>query len=220
MTWQDCVKEAAKTHSDLISAQEVVKQSEAAKKITASALFPQIDSSVSASAKKTKTSTSQSTADTYNYGVTGTQLLFDGAKTFDEVKAASENIKASQFNYKFTSSTVRLRLRSAFINVLKYQEFMKLTEEIHKIRRDNLALISLRYESGIEHKGALMTAQANVAEAEFEIAQAKRALEVAQRELTKEMGRIKFSEITVGGGIKVSGPALEKPDFEALASGK
>jgi len=217
MTWQDCVGEAAKNHPDLISAQEVVKQSEAAKKITASTLFPQIDAGVTASTTKTKTSTSKKTTDAYSYGVTGTQLLFDGTKTFNNVKAASENIKANQFNYKFTSSTVRLRLRTAFINVLKYQEFMKLTEEIQKIRRDNLILISLRYESGIEHKGALLAAEANVAEAEFEIAQAKRALEVAQRELSKEMGRTKFSPMLVGGDIKVSDSALEKPDFETLA---
>ena len=36
LTWQDCVKEAAKNHPDLISAQEVVKQNQADKSIAAS----------------------------------------------------------------------------------------------------------------------------------------------------------------------------------------
>jgi len=217
LSWQDCIKEAAKNHPDLISAQESVKQSEASKKITASALFPQVDSNLSASTARTDTGATSSTADTYSYGVTGTQLLFDGAKTINNVKAAKEFLKAAQYNYRFTSSEVRLRLRTAFINLLKAQELLNITQEIYNIRRSNLELITLRYESGIEHKGALLTAEANLAEAEFEIAQAKRALEVAQRELIKEMGRTKFSPMRAEGDFKVSDVALEKPDFETLA---
>jgi outer membrane protein TolC len=222
LTWQDCIKEAAKNHPDLISAQEAVKESEASKKITASTLFPQIDSNLEASTEKTRTTTSGSTTskttDTYTYGATATQLLFDGFKTLDNVKAASQNLKAAEYNYKYTSSEVRLRLRTAFVNVLKAQELLNITEEIYNIRRGNLELITLRYESGIEHKGALLTAEANLAQAEFEIAQTKRALEVAQRELIKEMGRTQFSPLRVEGVFKVSDAALEKPDFEALAN--
>jgi len=223
LTWQDCIKEAHKNHPDLISAQESVKESEAGKKITASGLFPQIDSNLDASRSRT-TSVSSSGAKTtktdnsFEYGVTGTQLLFDASKTLDNVKAASENIKAAQYNYKFTSSEVRLRLRNAFINVLKAQELLKITQEIYNIRRANLELITLRYESGIEHKGALMTAEANLAQAEFEISRARRALEVAQRELTKEMGRTKSSAVRVEGALKTSDVVLEKPDFETLAN--
>ena len=221
LTWQDCVKEAAKNHPDLISAEESIKQSEASKKITASALLPQINSSVGGSTAKTSTATSgnitSKTTDTYTYGVTGTQLLFDATKTINNIKAAAENIKAALYNYRFTSSEVRLRLRTAFINLLKEQELLNITQEIYNIRISNFELITLRYESGIEHKGALLNAEANLAEAKFEIAQAKRKLEVAQRELFKEMGRAQFSTVRAEGTFKVSDSALEKPDFEVLA---
>lgn len=214
LTWQDCIKEAAKNNPDLISAQESVKESQASKKITASSAFPQIDSSASASTAKA----SGETSDNYSFGASATQLLFDGLKTRDNIKAASENIKAAEFNYKFTSSGVRLRLRTAFIKLLKAQELLKITQDIYNIRRSNLELITLRYESGIEHKGAMLTAEANLAQAEFEIAQAKRTLEVAQRELIKEMGRTQFLPLQVTGEFKVSDAVLEKPDFEKLAN--
>ena len=222
LTWQDCIKEAAKNHPDLISSQEAVKEYQANKSITASSLLPQIDSSVSGTTTET-TSTSTSgtkttkTTDTYAYGVTGTQLLFDGFKTYDNVKAASENLKAAQYNYKFTSSEVRLSLRTAFINLLKAQELLNITQEIYNIRKNNLVLITLSYESGLEHKGALLNAEANLDSAKFEIAQAKRSLEVAQRELNKEMGRSQFSALQVKGDFKVEDAVLEKPDFEVLA---
>jgi len=220
LVWQDCVKEAQKNHPDLISAEENVKQSEAAKKVSSSTLFPQVDGSVSTSTAKTTTTssgtTTSKTTDTYAYGVAATQLLFDGAKTLNDVKAASENIKAAQFNYRFTSAEVRLRLRTAFISLLKAQELLNITQDIYNIRRGNLELIALRYESGLEHKGALLNAQANLEQAQLEIAQAKRILGVAQRQLTKEMGRTRVSELRVQGDFQVSDTALEKPDFEIL----
>src|SRR3989338_3868106 len=98
LTWQDCVKEAAKNHPDLISAEENIKESEASKNIAASALFPQIDSSADFStAKKAGSDTNTYT---HSYGATGTQLLFYGAKTINDVRASAENIKAAQYNYK------------------------------------------------------------------------------------------------------------------------
>lgn len=222
LNWQECVGEAAKNHPDLISAEEVVKQNQAGRWIAASTLFPQVSSSVEASrAQTTVTGSSGNSAsktqNAYSYGLSGSQLIFDGFKTVDSVKAAGQNMKAAQYNYRFTSTSVRLRLRSAFINLLKAQELLSITKEIYEIRRNNLELITLRYESGIEHRGALLTAQANLAQAEFDIERNNRALEVAQRQLIKEMGRKAFAPLRVSGGFKVSDDVPEKPDFELLA---
>lgn len=216
LTWQDCIREAAKNHPDLIASFQEIKQSEATKQQNASALFPQITGSVTAQTAKTASSPGANT-DTYTYGVTGTQLIFDGAKTISNVRAAGENIAASQEGFKFTSVTVRFRLRSAFIDLLKAQELVHIAEEIYNIRRGNLELISLRYQSGLEHKGALLTAEADLADAKYGISQARRDLEVAQRELTKEMGRFKLIPMQAKGDFKVKDSALEKPDLESLA---
>jgi len=218
LNWQDCIKEAAKNHPDLIAAVEEVKQSEAAKKITVSGLYPQVNAGLDASiARNASDRSPASTGNSYSYGVTGTQLIFDGTKTIQNIKAASENIKASQQNYRFTSTQVRLNLRSAFINLLKAQELIRVSEEIVKIRKSNLELITLRYESGLEHHGALLTAEANLAQADFQLSQAKRAVELAQRQLTKEMGRREFIPMSVKADFKVVDTAADKPDLEALA---
>jgi len=221
LSWQGCIKEAAKNHPDLIAAQESIKQSEASKKITASALFPQIEGNLSASTARTSSgggdSATHKTSDSYSYGTTASQLLFDGLKTVNNVNAAKENIKASQQGYKFTSTEVRLRLRTAFVNLLKAQELIQVTEDIVKIRRDNFELITLRYESGLEHKGALLTAEANLSEANFELAQAKRDVELAQRQLIKEMGRKEFVSMVVKGDFTVTDAAKERPNLEVIA---
>ncbi|MDD5128693.1 MAG: TolC family protein [Candidatus Omnitrophica bacterium] len=217
LNWQGCIQEAAKNHPDLIAAEEEIKQSEASKKITASALYPQVDASVNASTASSASGAGKSTqADTYNYGVSANQLFFDGAKTINEVKSASETIKAYKQNFRFTSATVRYRLRTAFVDLLRAQEMLNITQEIYNIRRENMELITLRYESGLEHKGALMTSEADLASAIYDISQAKRDVEVAQRSLIKEMGRDKLTPITVKGDFEINDSAEIKPDFEAI----
>ena len=214
LDWGACIKEAAKNHPDLIAAQQEIKQSESSKQQTASGLFPQIIADAGGS--RTKKSSSIAT-DSYSYGASGTQLIFDGAKTINNVKAAQEDISAAKQGYRFTSTTVRYRLRSAFIDLLKAQEMLRITEEIYNIRRDNLELITLRYQSGLEHKGALLTAEADLAEAQYGISQNKRGVQVAQRELIKEMGRKELTPISVSGDFKVKDSALVQPDFDKLA---
>jgi outer membrane protein TolC len=223
LTWADCISEARKNHPDLISAVENVNQQKAGKAITASGLYPQVTSNLDASTtgkneKNESTGvTTKTTTDSYTYGVTGTQLVFDGFKTLNNVKAASENIKGAQEAYRFTSSQVRLNLRTAFINLLKAQESIKVAQDIVKIRRDNLELITLSYQSGLEHKGALLTAEANLEQAIFQLSQAQRDVVLAQRQLTKEMGRIEFKPMSVKGEFTVSDTAKEQPDLEAIA---
>jgi len=211
LNWQDCVKEAAKNNPNLIASQQAIKQSEAAKTITASTLFPQISSQASAS-----TSKKEDTSDSYSYGANGSQLVFDGFKTINNIKAASENINAAKQSYRFTSSEVRLNLRNAFINLLNSQELAKVAEEIVKIRRDDYELITLRYESGLEHKGALLTSEANLAQANLELVQAKRDIEFAQRQLTQQLGRKEFKPMYVNGEFTVRDSARDKPDFEVI----
>ncbi len=213
LTWQDCIKEAALNHPDLIAAQDIVKESEASKRITASTLLPQITSDVSASRSKAVVQTTNS----FSYEVTGSQLIFDGFKTVNNVKAAQETVKASQQSYRYTSSQVRLRLRTAFVNLLYAQQLVLVTEDIVKIRKDNLGLIKLRYQSGHEHEGALLTAEANLAQAEFQEAQAQRDVGLVQKQLTKEMGRTEFVPMTVKGDFVVINTEEKMPDFEALA---
>ncbi|MEI8349063.1 MAG: TolC family protein [Candidatus Omnitrophota bacterium] len=222
LSWIDCVKEAAKNNPDLIAASEEIKQFQADKTITASALFPQVSGSMGASTTKVplttgKMITGTSTRDSYTYGLDATQLIFDGFKTINEIRSASENIKAAQYNYRFTSTEVRLRLRSAFVELLAAQEQVRIAEQIFELRKRNLELVRLRYESGMEHRGALLVARANLGQAKYEIKQARRNINIARQKLTKEMGRAAFKLVRAQGTLEVGDSAKVKPDFEKIA---
>lgn len=221
LDWKGCLVEARVNNPDLISAVENISQQKSAKTITASSLYPQINADLNASTSKTGKSSSQNlssatSGDSYSYGATGSQLIFDGFKTLNEVNTAKQNIETAKQSYRFASSEIRLSLRNAFVKLLEAQELVKVVEGIIKIRRDNLELITMRYYSGLEHKGALLTAQANLSQANYELAQAKRNVEFFQRQLTKEMGRKEFMPILVSGNFVVRDTAKIKPDFEVI----
>lgn len=209
LMWTDCVEEAKQNHPDLISAAEEINQAEAGKEITRSDILPRISGNLNA-----KTSEQ---SDTYSYGVTGRQLLFDGFKTSNELLSAQENINSAQYGYNVTSSNIRLRLRTAFINLLNAQELLRVAEDIAIRRKQNLDLVRLRYEGGKEHSGAVLTSEANLAQALFDISQAKRNIEVCQRRLIKELGRQGNSDIIANGDFEVKYKDRDKPDFENLA---
>ena len=125
-------------------------------------------------------------------------------------------MSAQQYNFAVTSSDVRLNLRTAFVSLLRAQELISLTEEIAARRSQNVNLVQLRYNAGREHKGALLTAQADLAQAEFEVAQAKRNLTLTQRELIKEMGWQVFVPVSVKGDFIITEKDPVKPDLDVL----
>jgi outer membrane protein TolC len=145
-------------------------------------------------------------------------LLFDGLKTPYDIAAAAKNVKSAQYNYTLTSSDIRLRLRTAFAELLKAQELLTITEDILTRRKQNAELVRLLYEGGREHRGSLLTAQANLAQAEYDVTQARRSIDVAQRKLNKELGRTELKPIQVTGNLESFDPKRERPPFEALAT--
>jgi outer membrane protein TolC len=211
--WSDCVEEARENHPDIISAYQNVRQSQADKSIAKSEAFPEISSSLSG---KRKGATNNIT-DTRSYSLTGKQLLFDGFKISNEIATASKTLTASEYNYCVVSSNIRLELREAFVNLLKAQKLLVLTKNITERRRQNLELVKLLYESGREHKGAFLTAKAELSQAEFETFQAKRNIELYQRKLNKELGRNSFLPMKVEGNFDVLDDVQPKPNFESLS---
>ena len=214
LTWLDCVREARQNNSSLLSATEKLKQAGINVTTTKSNYYPQISGSASGQTSKTE---ELDRNNSYSYGLSGRQLIFDGLKSQYNVASSSATLRSAMYSYAVTSSNLRLQLKKDFVNLLKAQKLVAITTEIAERRKQSLELIKLGYEAGREHKGSLLTAQADLAEAEFEIAQAARNLEIAARTLCADLGYGKYSQIQVQGDLAVSLLDPVTPDFEQLA---
>ena len=213
ITWRKCVQVAKENNPDLISATEQINQARADRNIDLSAMLPQIDAQATGTRSK---SANRNRTDTYSYGITGRQLLFDGFKTASEITGDLKAIESKEYNYAVSSSNVRLDLRSSFAALMRAQNLVLITKEIADRRKQNLELVRLRYESGRENKGSLLAAEADVAQAEFEIAQAQRSVTLSQRELSNALGFASVNLWEAEGEFILQDNYSIKPDLELL----
>ena len=214
LTWDICVEETTIHNPELFSAREKIIQKEADRKIAVSGLLPYVSTDFTGSQRHTDTG---GTTKGYSYGISGRQLVFDGFKTTNDIKAASRSLSAIQYNYAVVSSNIRLDLGTAFAELLRAQKLIKITEDIAERRRQNYGLVKLRYEGGREHRGSLMTADADLAQAELEVAEAGRNIHLSQRRLNKVLGREIYVPVLVEGDFDDYDRAAGQPDFEFMA---
>jgi outer membrane protein TolC len=215
VSWEQCVSETMRAHPDLYSALAILQQAEADKRITKGALLPQVSFGVN-SLESGSTAKGTGSSSALSYTLSAQQLLYDGCKTSSQIASNAEAIKAAQHNYNAVSSNVRFALRSAFTQLLRAQDLVGLAGEIAARRQNNVRLISLRYQGGREHIGSLRQAEADLAQAQFEVSQAKRGLVLAETTLASALGRDIHQPIRVQGTFKVSDLSTSKPDLALL----
>jgi outer membrane protein TolC len=216
LKWPDVVSATIEHQPNLKGAAYRVDEARYDQKISKSAFFPQI--SASSSYRRTDSSNAD-WAQSYNHGLSGSLLLFDGLKTPYAVSAANKRIDEQQFAYEVVSSDTLLNIRTAFVQLMESQELMTLAKSIRDRKQQNLELVQLRYEGGKEHRGAYLTAEAELAEAEFNVREAERALILSRRQLLITMGFEEMKDIAVTGHFILSEPYLEKPDLNILLDG-
>ena len=212
LSWSACVKEAIAKNPDLVSAREKLNQAIAGAAGINSLLYPAFNATLSGSASGLQDNASGSSS----FGLSGRYTVFDGYSAENQIKQSAEKHKAADLAYKFSGITVRFNLKSAFTGLLKAQELIKLTEEIVTLRKQDLELIKLSYKTGMEHKGSLLTAEANLAQAELEARNAKRGLETSRQELRKMLGRTDGNEVNVESVFKQTVSAKEGYDLKNL----
>lgn len=208
------MEEAKRYNPDLVSAMELIAQAKANRSIKASPLFPQVNASMNDARAG---GADVDTTNAHSMRLSGEQLFFDGFKTVFNVGKADDETVAARYNYVVTSSDVRLSLRNAFADLLSAQEYVNITRDIEKRRRQNADLVELRYEAGREHRGALLLAQADLSQAEYDVKQAARAILLGQRRLNKQMGHTHLIPVSADGTFDVVDRCSKRPDFETAA---
>jgi outer membrane protein TolC len=220
LTYEDCVREATQNNPDLAAAEEAVRRAAFQHRASFGSFMPQISADAGYNRSDSSDGTVLSGSDTqedYSLGLSVRQSLFTGRRNKAETDRTKAELEAAGAALSAVKAQLSFDLKSAFSQILFAQEQLELAEAIADRRKENTRLVELRYDAGREHKGSLLRSQAAHQRAEFEVAQSKRAVRVAQRQLVRILGRREFQEIAVTGDFIVTPP--EKPsDFYALAA--
>jgi outer membrane protein TolC len=142
--------------------------------------------------------------------------LFAGMRDRARMGQASDALDASRAKFIMTSARIIYELKVAFENLQYAQNNQKLTQEIIRRREENLKIVELRFEGGLENKGSVLLSQAYLAQARYDELQARNSELTARRQLARVLGIDDYAKLNIQYDLATSEPPL-KPNLEEIA---
>jgi len=209
LSWNDCAREVISKNHDLQSAEHAIERVRSQHRASYSPFLPQIFAEAGYNRNDTFS------LDEFFYGVSAKQSLFSGFRDKAQFERTKLDIEIEENRFQIAKAKVSADLKNAFAQMLYSAEQLKLSEEITARRKDNLELVQLRFESGRENKGSYLRNQAQLKQAQYEVAQAKRTRAVAQKDLLRVLARSFSSDVEIEGTLEIP-KIVTKPNFEEL----
>jgi len=206
LTWADCRKRALKSNLELSIARLELRQAEAEARAVRSARYPDVTAKASKQFSGEEAGGNWIESERVSASLNASHSVFDGFGNRARISRADAELDAERANYNQTRSNVEYNLRRTFAEQLYVQKLITLAEQIAARREENIKLVSLRYEGGREHRGSLLLSRAQHAQALYETKEARRRLELARRELAKEIGWLRFEPFATEGELETSAP--------------
>ena len=213
LTWEQAISLAREGNVDLRAAQASIDQTQANIGAAWGLFLP----TVTATATIQKSNTAdRADDDTDSARLNLTENLFRGFGDKGRIEQAQKLREAAAASYDLTEAQVSAQLKTSFQNLVIYERFVKLQDDIISRRQTNLELVTLKFEGGRENKGSVLLSQANLNQAKLDRTVAANNVEAARVSLARVIGQESLSYAGVAGAVPVDVPALEV-DFEALA---
>ncbi len=216
ITWKEVAELGEKNSHDLIAAQKQLESTEWSYRRSYSTFLPQL--SASAGYGESEIVEDADITKSYSTGLSASQSIFQGMEGYYGVQSAYANLEYQRADLKATRASVLYDVRAAFIELVNAQENVKLLQKILSQRRQNTNLIQLRYDSGREDRGNLMSTKADEASAAYDLASAKRALELSWLRLSQLLGQDVSGDVEAvdpgkAGKADIHGLLKESPDY-------
>lgn len=224
LTWSECQTLAKANNKELQIAREKINSLVLQKNITETTARPQISGGASIGESASAESGSKDPGlfdkdninDSKSLSVSGKQLLYDWNKTSQNIAIAKEKIENQKYNYQITEANLRLTLRQYFCAVLRSQKMIELNKAILSRRQQQYELLKLRYNAGLEHKGSLLTAEANLKQALNQTEQEARDLETNIQKLNYLMGVTANNTYLVTDDLELKTDLAQTPEFGTI----
>ncbi len=226
LRWEDAVSIALSNNPQIRAAQAAQESARYALYSQRSVYFPTVSAGASASRSGTEQDNeTYRTANNFSASLSAQQELFTGFRDSAKIERSKILLQIAERNLVRVEADVIYELTQAFYDVLYYQDLVRMSSDILERRTNNVRLVELRFDAGREHKGSLLRINAFAHQAEFDLAQAKRKLAVAKRNLVKVLGAFDkdMPDIDVVAEWQVAAPAvssnqaIDETFFERLA---
>jgi len=225
-SWSDCVDLAKKNNAVLRAAEADLRSTQSQEGVSRSGFLPEVsanlsytrgNTSVNLSGSDPNNFSSSNNSGRYSATLSGSWNLFSGFQDQGRLSQAKANTDAQNASLQSTKAQVSYDLKSAYEGFVYAKEYAKLTTDIIDRREENLRMVELRFQSGLENKGSVLLSQANADQAKYDHLQAQHAQRVARAQLARELGLDEYDTFDVQGEIPVTNAPQSLPDLKALA---
>jgi outer membrane protein len=207
LSLEDCISLAKKNNLELAQAKIAVEQARAGVMDAYSSYYPSIDLS-----SGYKYGEGYLEEGSYSTNIDVQCPIFTGGYVRAGTKSANARVKMEKENYRLTENEIILTVKEAFFKILQKQDQATLIDDILKRRKEDLAIIKLKYDAGRESSPAVKEAEANLLQAEYDKMEAQEELSLAKVALNLLLGRPRREELSV----KYEDEDIEFPPLEEI----
>jgi outer membrane protein len=193
ITFEEAVRTALDQNTDLKRAQGRARQSNVQVRSEWMDFMPDLSLSTDVSrrvgrnfSQVTGGFTTQST-DFFNLSGQSSVTLFNGFENVSSLREAREQAEADETSLKRTQREVVFDVMDQFISLVESREIVRVREERVEAQRQRLRQIRELVDAGSRPKSDEFTAEADLADAEQQVLQARRELEVSKTRLIQTL---------------------------------
>ena len=204
----DCIEIALDGKKTLLSAKLNVASAERGITGSFSGLLPSLNASTSAGRthfpekenisydlqNPTPDATMSSYYDNMSAGLSLTQTIFDGGRSWNQVKQARSNLEIAKLNQRSTKIQVIQNVIKSYYGLLQAQQLYDVAEQNLEMSEQQVSLVKKQYDLGVVKKTDLLKAEVAQGQARVDVLTRKTNHQNARRVLFNDMGLQDFGQ--------------------------
>lgn len=184
---EECLKKASQNHPSLLKYKSILAEADYKIKNKLAAFYPEINVSLSY-LKSSSDYFNPATGlveteknDMYGVSLNFNQIVFNKMSRYYGFKIAQVEKSMDEKNFSEAQKTIYFTLKELYFSVLLYQKQIEILKKIIQRRQHNYVIIKLSYNSGKEKITAVLEAEANVKQAEYDLTEKIENLQLSKK---------------------------------------
>ena len=192
----DCIEIALSGKKTLLSAELNVTSAERGVTGSYSGLLPSLNASTGAGRTHfpERESISSNYYDNMSAGISLNQSIFDGGRSWNQVKQARSNLEIAKLNQRSTKIQVIQNVIKSYYGLLQAQQLYEVAEQNLEMSDQQVSLVKKQYDLGVVKKTDLLKAEVARGQARVDVFTRKTNHQNARRVLFNDMGLQDFGQ--------------------------
>ena len=202
---EECIQIALDGKKTLMSAELGVSSAEKGLTRSFSGLLPSLSASTSTgrtqfperesvSINLGLDTTVSSYYDNMSAAISLNQTLYDGGRSWNQVKQAKSQIEIAKLNQRSTKIQVIQNVIKSYYGLLQAQKLLNVAEKNLEMSEQQISLVKKQFDLGVVRKTDLLKAEVSIGQARVDVLNRKANLENARRVLFNDMGLQDFGQ--------------------------